>query len=268
MDLPNFCGEQIYSAVCLLPLHLYCQGFDLLFEFLKPPLLEFDPLASIAHSGVLKQGSENHPETEGEVDIKRLHVRDLGQGPVHGAHEGDHGEHSGDPQPHPGGGRAAVQVEADPGHDHDEAAGHVDLDDVVAHAPTEQDVSTQAAVVTAGEHLQHPPLSVAHHVELGEADVRADGDGLGLLLPDVDHVVHGVAVALYLQGAHLAVHGEVGQVHRACGLHRQPHAVKISKNRINIKHLKPSQNFSLVCYPQELIFLEHLDSLINCFINN
>ena len=41
--------------------------------------------------------------------------------PVNRPHEGDHGEDGGDPQPHPGGGRAPVQVEADPGHHHNQA---------------------------------------------------------------------------------------------------------------------------------------------------
>ena len=47
--------------------------------------------------------------------------------PVDRAHEGDHGEDRGDAQPHPGGGGAPVQVEADPGHHHYQAAGDVDL---------------------------------------------------------------------------------------------------------------------------------------------
>ena len=46
-----------------------------------------------------------------------------------------HREDGGDPQPHPGWGRVAVQIEADPGHDDNEAAGDVHLDDVVTHRP-------------------------------------------------------------------------------------------------------------------------------------
>ena len=38
-------------------------------------------------------------------------------------------------------------------------------------------------------------------------------------VPLVDHVVHGVAVGLDLQGAELAVQGEVGEVHGAGGLY-------------------------------------------------
>ena len=43
-------------------------------------------------------------------------------------------------------------------------------------------------------------------------------------MPAEDEVGHGVAVALDLQGAELAVHGEVGEVHGAGGLHSEPHA--------------------------------------------
>ena len=43
-------------------------------------------------------------------------------------------------------------------------------------------------------------------------------------MPAEHEVGHGVAVALDLQGAELAVHGEVGEVHGAGGLHREPHA--------------------------------------------
>ena len=53
--------------------------------------------------------------------------------PVDGAHEGDHGEHGGHPQPHPGRGRAAGEVEAHPGHRHDQAARHVHLDTQMEH---------------------------------------------------------------------------------------------------------------------------------------
>ena len=43
-------------------------------------------------------------------------------------------------------------------------------------------------------------------------------------MPAEDEVGHGVAVALDLQGAELAVHGEVGEVHGTGGLHGEPHA--------------------------------------------
>ena len=46
-------------------------------------------------------------------------------------------------------------------------------------------------------------------------------------MPAEHEVSHGVAVALYLQGAELAVHGEVGEVHGTGGLHCQPHANSI-----------------------------------------
>ena len=115
---------------------------------LPPPHVELDPLAAVADRGVFQQRAEHQQEARAEIHIQGLHVRDLWQrtaadedyrllslynnlhrhvAPVDGAHEGDHGEHGGDAQPGPGGGRAAVEVEADPGHDHDQAAGHVHL---------------------------------------------------------------------------------------------------------------------------------------------
>ena len=59
-------------------------------------------------------------------------------------------------------------------------------------------------------------------------------------VPLVHHIVHGVAVGLDLQGAQLAVEGEVGEVHGAGGLHCQSHT---------------SQYLSKVGYPQELVLL-------------
>ena len=44
------------------------------------------------------------------------------------------------------------------------------------------------------------------------------------VVPAKHQVSHGVAVALYLQGAELAVHWEVGEVHGAGRLHSEPHA--------------------------------------------
>ena len=37
--------------------------------------------------------------------------------------------------------------------------------------PAEENVSTEPAVVATGENLQDSPLSVAHHVELGQGDL-------------------------------------------------------------------------------------------------
>ena len=47
--------------------------------------------------------------------------------PVDRAHEGDHGKYGSDSQAHPSRGRAPGEVEADPGHHHDQAGGHVHL---------------------------------------------------------------------------------------------------------------------------------------------
>ena len=91
------------------------------------PDLDLDPLADVADRGVLQQGPEDHEEADGQVDVERLHVGDLGEGAVDGAHESDHGEDGGDAQAGPGGGGGAVQVETDPGHHHYQAGGYVHL---------------------------------------------------------------------------------------------------------------------------------------------
>ena len=54
--------------------------------------------------------------------------------------------------------------------------------------PAEENVGTQPTVVSTGEDLQHSPLSEAHHVELGQGDVRADLHRASLAVPLVDHV--------------------------------------------------------------------------------
>ena len=92
--------------------------------------------------------------------------------PVYRPHECDHCEDRGDPEAGPGGSWAPVQIEADPWHDHDQAGGDVDLDEVVSHGPGEHDVHTQAGVVTRGQDLQHSPLPVAHNVKLRKRDLR------------------------------------------------------------------------------------------------
>ena len=70
--------------------------------------------------------------------------------------------------------------------------------------------------------------------------LRVNLDRADSTVPLVDHVVHGVAVGLDLQGAQLAVEGEVGEVHGAGGLHCQSHT---------------SQYLSQVGDPQELVLL-------------
>ena len=89
--------------------------------------IDLDSLPDVADRGVLQQGPEHHEEADGQVDVEGLHVGDLGEGAVDGAHEGDHGEDGGDAQAGPGGGRGAVQVETDPGHDHYQTGGDVHL---------------------------------------------------------------------------------------------------------------------------------------------
>ena len=179
-------GVILYPDQLLLHLHLPGQLtphlLHRLIELLQLLLVHLDPLAAVADCGVLQQGTKHHTEAEGKIYIKSLHVRNLWQGaeerimkptafysnvlPVDGSHECNHSEDSGHPQPHPGRGGAPVQVEADPGHDHYQAAWNIDLDDVVAHASTEQNVSTQSGVVATCQLLQHPPLPVADNIEL------------------------------------------------------------------------------------------------------
>ena len=58
-------------------------------------------------------------------------------------------------------------------------------------------------------------------MELGQGHLGVHLHRL-VVVPDVDQVGHGVAVALDLQGADLAVHGEEGEVHGTGRLHSQP----------------------------------------------
>ena len=56
---------------------------------------KLDPLVSVAHTGVLYQGSKDHEEACKEVDVNGLHVGNFRQGSVDRVDEGGHGEHSG-----------------------------------------------------------------------------------------------------------------------------------------------------------------------------
>ena len=40
--------------------------------------VKLDPLVSVAHTGVLYQGTENHEEAHEEIDVDTLHIGDLG----------------------------------------------------------------------------------------------------------------------------------------------------------------------------------------------
>ena len=71
-------------------------------------------------------------------------------------------------------------------------------------------------------------------------------------MPAEHQVGHGVAVALDLEGAELAVHGEVGEVHGTGGLHGEPHA---------------AQDLAQVCDPQELVLLGRHVEVGRLFVN-
>ena len=58
-----------------------------------------------------------------------------------------HGEQGGDAQGDPGGDSVGVEPEADPGHDDEHAAGHVDCQQVVGELPLEGEVHREAAVL-------------------------------------------------------------------------------------------------------------------------
>ena len=72
------------------------------------------------------------------------------------------------------------------------------------------------------------------------------------IMPAVDQVRHGVAITLNLEGAQLAVHGKVGEVHGTGGLHCQPHA---------------PQNLPQVGDPQELVLLGRLVEVGGLLVN-
>ena len=64
-----------------------------------PPVLpQLNPLISVANTGVLYQGPEDHEEANEQVDVDGLHVRDLGQRRIHRVDQGGHRQHSGDSQ--------------------------------------------------------------------------------------------------------------------------------------------------------------------------
>ena len=64
-----------------------------------PPVLpQLNPLISVANTGVLDQGPEDHEEANEQVDVDGLHVRDLGQRRIHRVDQGGHRQHSGDSQ--------------------------------------------------------------------------------------------------------------------------------------------------------------------------
>ena len=60
------------------PLHTL--SFYLLLELLKSFMVELDPLAGVAHGGVLQQSSEHHEEAHGQVDVQGFHVGDFWKG--------------------------------------------------------------------------------------------------------------------------------------------------------------------------------------------
>ena len=106
----------------LLPLLLH----DLLHR-LEPVLPQLNSFIRVAHTGIFYHGSKHHEETDEQIDVDGLHVGYLGQGGVDGVDEGGHGEDSGDPQSYPGWSGSSVEPEGDPGHDHNETAGDVNL---------------------------------------------------------------------------------------------------------------------------------------------
>ena len=63
------------------------------------------------------------------------------------------------------------------------------------------------------------------------------------IMPAVDQVRHGVSITLNLEGAQLAVHWKVGEVHGTRGLDRQSHA---------------PQNLPQMGDPEELVLLGRL----------
>ena len=67
---------------------------------------------------------------------------------------------------------ASIEPEGDPRHDHNEAAGYVDLDHVVAHRPGELNIRQEAAVVPGAQRDLNLSLTVSDHHKLRERHVR------------------------------------------------------------------------------------------------
>ena len=118
-----------------LQLHLLLHLFLLLLHHVLQGqvavLPQLDPLVGVAHTGVLYQGGEHHEETGKQIDVDGLHVGYLGQGGVDGVDEGGHGEDSGDAQSYSGWSCSSVEPEGDPGHDHYETTGDVNLVNII-----------------------------------------------------------------------------------------------------------------------------------------
>ena len=112
-------------------IHLLHSLFFLFFsKFLysqEPVLPQLDPLGCVANTSIFYQSTKHHEETDSEVNIYWLHVRDLGERSVDTAHERGHSQHSGDTEADASGGRATVQPEGHPGHAHNQARRNVHL---------------------------------------------------------------------------------------------------------------------------------------------
>ncbi|RUS91451.1 hypothetical protein EGW08_000775, partial [Elysia chlorotica] len=92
--------------------------------------------------GELEQGGEDKRQTGGHPHIDSLDIGDL-QSDRDGLHVG-HGEYRQDAQGDPGRHGAHVQAEGNPGQDHNQGRGDVQLDHVEAQAATELQVDCQA----------------------------------------------------------------------------------------------------------------------------
>ena len=102
----------------------------------------------IGDHGVLDHRGERHEKAADEVDVNALDVGDLGQAGVRAPDERDHGEHSGDTETDAGWRGRSVQPEANPGENHNECRGYIDLYDVVAQTSHKKKLQSEARVDT------------------------------------------------------------------------------------------------------------------------
>lgn len=99
----------------------------------------------------LEQRAEHKRQTDARPHVDGLRVGDGRQRRVDAGRLRGHRQQRGDPQRDARRHRALVQPERHPRHDHQHAAGDVDLDQVVTELPLEQQIHLQTAVLACDE---------------------------------------------------------------------------------------------------------------------
>ena len=105
-------------------------------------------VADVADGSILDDGSEDHDEAGDEVDVDTLQVGDLWQGGVGARDESGHGEDGSDAEGNPCRSGVAVKPEGNPRKNNDETRRNVDLDDVVAKASYEVELTGETRIIS------------------------------------------------------------------------------------------------------------------------